>query len=822
MKKSYQFLLSIIILLFLSFNIYAQSKDAELFSVAQKAFEDGFYDVSSRYINQLLDQYPQTDKRIQAKLLLGQCFFFQTQYVKAFEVFQELLKYSEHKDATLFWLGETYLKGSDYKQAQKQYQQLIELFPNSMFAPQAYYSLGWSYFEQNLFESAKKTFLMLLQFFPSHQLTEDAAFKLGEIDFNLQNHKEAIEAFDKYLQTYPGSSRQAQAFFYIAESYYSLEDYLTAITYYAKAANLTYDENLIIMCKVSMGWGYLKLGKTSLSAESFDEALKIAQEKNIMADDIYLGQASLYLESGEQEKALKAYSNLIDNAPESPRLPQSYLGKANILYQTGDFPQAIKTYQELIHKFQEKKDYQEIIEKAFFGLAWSYLKSNDFESCIKTFETIKNNARSPIIEVSAMIQIADAYQDINKFEEAISIYDKILKGYPRNPYTDYVQYRLGIALLKMDRLDAAALSFQSLQTNFPDSRYVTDTKYYLAVTYIKKEDWRAAKDQILEFIKMIPRSHEFLADAYYLLALAYYNLEEYAESIKISETIIKNYPTQIDLIKNAELNAAKCYYKIKDMKESLKRFKSLIDTAPKTEAGQEALIWLGDYYFESRDFEKAIEYYMSFVSQFPSNDKINFIRYQLGQALQLSDKLGEAINILKTIDKEDKNLFAKASLIIANIFSKDLEPQKAIATYESIIATSPEFKRDAYARMAGVYKNNNDFSKAIEFYEKALNSEKESSQSLNPELQFNIADAYQLSNKQDKAIEEYLKIPYLYPKETLWIIKSYLRIGRIFEDAEKWEEANTIYNKIIKLGTEESKFAQERIDWIKENARKKK
>ena len=281
MKKSYQFLLSIIILLFLSFNIYAQSKDAELFSVAQKAFEDGFYDVSSRYINQLLDQYPQTDKRIQAKLLLGQCFFFQTQYVKAFEVFQELLKYSEHKDATLFWLGETYLKGSDYKQAQKQYQQLIELFPNSMFAPQAYYSLGWSYFEQNLFESAKKTFLMLLQFFPSHQLTEDAAFKLGEIDFNLQNHKEAIEAFDKYLQTYPGSSRQAQAFFYIAESYYSLEDYLTAITYYAKAANLTYDENLIIMCKVSMGWGYLKLGKTSLSAESFDEALKIAQEKII-------------------------------------------------------------------------------------------------------------------------------------------------------------------------------------------------------------------------------------------------------------------------------------------------------------------------------------------------------------------------------------------------------------------------------------------------------------------------------------------------------------------------------------------------------------
>src|SRR3990167_8386539 len=90
------------------------SKEKELFLVAQKAFDDGFYDVAIRYIEQFLQEYPQTDKRIQASLLLGQCYFFKTQYLKAYEIFQSLLAHREFQDATLYWLGETYLKGSDY------------------------------------------------------------------------------------------------------------------------------------------------------------------------------------------------------------------------------------------------------------------------------------------------------------------------------------------------------------------------------------------------------------------------------------------------------------------------------------------------------------------------------------------------------------------------------------------------------------------------------------------------------------------------------------------------------------------------------------
>ncbi|MCC6758918.1 MAG: hypothetical protein IT395_04755, partial [Candidatus Omnitrophica bacterium] len=50
---------------------YAEQQEDELFLVAQKAFDDGFYDVAMRYVEQFQQKYPSSSKGVQAKLLLG-------------------------------------------------------------------------------------------------------------------------------------------------------------------------------------------------------------------------------------------------------------------------------------------------------------------------------------------------------------------------------------------------------------------------------------------------------------------------------------------------------------------------------------------------------------------------------------------------------------------------------------------------------------------------------------------------------------------------------------------------------------------------------
>ena len=794
---------------------YASNSEDELFLVTQKAFEDGFYDVAIRYIQQLLQDYPHTDKHVQAELLLGQCYFFKNQYLKSYEIFQRLLKYDEYKDATLFWLGETYLKGADYKQAQKQYKQLIEIYPNSVYTPQATYSLGWSYFEQNKLKKAKEIFQKLVLSFPTHQLSEDAAFKLGESEYNLKNYNDTIEYFKQFIVKFTKSTKHSEAYFYIAESYYYLEKPLEAIRYYSKSADIAYDNKLILMCKVSLGWSYLKLNKYELAQKFFDEARSISEEKGILSDDVYLGQATLYSATKKHEEALKSYIELIEKFPNSKRVAEAHLGKANIYYQFKNYKKAIVAYQIVIDRFSNDPSIKDTYEKAYFGLAWSYLKSGDIDSSIKIFRKIENQASNNIVKISALTQIGDAYQDINQHEKAIDIYDNILNRYPNSPYIDYVQYRQGIALLKLDKIDAARLSFQSLAANFPESKYLNEVDYYLAVAYFKKEDWKNTIDKINSFKNSLNPSDNFLIEADYIHGLSLYNLKQYNEAINIFQSLLANNLAQKAMIKSTELNIAKCLYKLKQFEKALSDFRTLITKYPTSEVAQESIIWLGDHYLENAEFDQAIEAYEKFIEKFPGSDRVSLVYYELGRAFEAKKDFANAVNAFKQINNpKDKELFVKAKLAIADIFSKKMEPEAAFNTYENIIQSSPEFKRDAYANLARLHRSLKNYDKAVAAFKDALASEKKMSHISDAELQFYVGDTFELLNNTTQAVEEYIKIPYLYPKDTQWIIKAYLRSGRIFEDTERWNEAKITYKKIINYNTDEVKFAQERIEWI--------
>lgn len=819
------FILAAIVLLtpVISSNTQAQGSEKELFIVAQRAFEDGFHDVAIRYINQLFEIYPQTQKRPEAMLILGQCYFFKGDYISAYDTFQKLFEYPQFKDATLFWLGETYLKGLDYKKALENYEQLIKAYPNSAYAPQAHYSIGWVYFEQGSFEKSRAKLQEFLKKYPTHELSEDVSFKLGEIEYNLKDHEKAIEYFQKYVRTFPNSTRHAESYFYIAEAYYYLDDALTANTYYAKVSEMAYDNKLSLMAKVSLGWGYLKLKKYGLAKQYFEEALKFSKDKGLVAEDVYLGQATLFYEAEEFANALEAYSELIKNFPNSKRIAEAYLGKANMLYQMRQYDAAVTAYQEAIDKSSADNVKNELIEKANFGLAWTYLKRGQIDESVKIFNQIKDKTENRTVKISAMTQIADAYQDYNDLEKAVEVYDQILRRYADSPYADYVQYRLGVALLKMGKIDSSILSFQSVLNNFPGSTFLKDVKYYLAVAFFKKGGWHTAKEQIDSLLKELTSNDQVYVEVQYLLGLCEYNLKNYDAASGIFQKILKNTAQDEKLVKDIELALAKTYYENGDVKDALKLFNLLINKYPADAPAEEALVWLGNHAYQNNNLQEAIAYYSQFINSFPESEQRNFANYQLGQAYRAKGDIDMAVKAFKEIqDFTDRDYFARARLAIAEIFSKDLNSEEAVLSYRNIIEASPDYKRDAYVKIAEVYKNAKEYDKAIGEYETALKSSKALSQISNVELQFVIADTYDLANQDQRAVDEYLKVPYLYPRETAWIIKAYLRAARIFEDQEKWQEAENIYKKIIEYETEELKFAQERLEWIEENVLQKK
>ena len=807
-----------IVLSFSPLSARADQQQDELFLVAEKAFDDGFYDVAIRYVDQFQQKYPESSKKIQVQLLRGQCYFFKNQYLKAFDTFQALVQYTEFKDATLFWLGETYFKGGDYKQAEKNYLQLISTYANSSYIPQAFYSLGWTYFEQTRYKEAQETFAKLITRFPAHPLSEEAAFKMGECSHNAGDHEAAIKIFKNFIASYPRSSRISEAEFFIAESYYTIDNYLFAINFYAQAADKAYDPKLGVLSRLGMGWSYLKLQKYDLAQKNFEEAGKAAQEKNIPSEDVFLGLANVYSETGDNQKAGETYQKFIAQFPSSPRLAEATLGKANADYATRQYPEAIAGYQHLIETFSKDTTQTETVEKAYYGLAWTYLKDGKTDQAIQSFQDIVSKSTSKIARGSALTQIGDAYQEVNQLDKAVEVYDRILREYPDSVYADYAQFRQGIALLKSNTIEAATLSFQSLQANFPKSKYLNEVKYYLGLAYFKKEEWDQSIRTVKTYLDEPGENKNFLAEANYLLGISTFNLKKYDQAIGFFQKIVKNFPQQKAIAQMVELYTGKSLFGMGKTKEAVDKFTSIPKQYPGTEAAAEALLWLGDHFLDDGVFPSAIKSYKEFLTAFPGHEKTSLATYELGQACQGAGQLEQALEYYKRItETPDKEIFAKAKLAIADIFSKDLDPDTAVATYLNIAKGVPEFKKEALLRVAGIYKSNKDYQKAISAYQEAIDSGKPLTNSDAASLQFELGDAYELLHDSTKAVETYLKIPYLYPQEKGWIIKAYLRLARIFEDGSQWDQATTIYNKVIVFNTDESKYAKERLDWIAAN-----
>ncbi|HOD12245.1 MAG TPA: tetratricopeptide repeat protein [Candidatus Omnitrophota bacterium] len=816
MKNKIIYLL-IIFFLISTFPCQAQTSETELFLISQKAFEDGFYDVAIRYIEQFTQNYPQTSKRNEAKLLLGQCYFFKGQFLKAFGIFQELSSLPNYQDAASFWLGETYLKNKDYPQARNHYKKILDLHPRSDYAPQAAYALAWIDFELNQFEEAEEKFKNFLINYPQHALAEDAAFRIGECKYNLTQYSKAVQSFQSYIQTFSRSNRLDQAHFYIAESQYYLQEFQESIKSYGIVDRETKSDRTRILSYIGIAWGHLRLKQFTEAQKAFEQAQKISDEKKIVMEEPLFGLATLYAESNDLEKALQTYQKIVTDHPQSTRLHEALLGKANILYMNERYDDAIEIYKKVLSDPSKLITAASIIEKAGLGLAWTYLKNGNAPKAIETFQSVISSTTNKIIKVSALTQIADAYQDLGQFQQALNAYDTILQNYPDTPYTDYAQYRQGIALLKLERVNSAILSFQSLQKNFPQSRYLAEAGYYLGIAHFNKGDWLAAKECMTKFIRELPADHQLQPDAHYIMALCSQNLKEHDEAMKTFRKIERVYPHDITLTQKVRFGIAKNLYEKGAIADALKEFKLIQYKYPKTAVALQALLWLGEYYTQTRDFQNAILYYEQVINDYLSDPDRAEAIFALGDIFYKKGDYDKALTYFKQITPlHGQSIYAKAKLAIADTFAQQLSPQVAVETYENIIKNSPEFSREAYLKMAEVYQRSDEKDKAIMAYYKAL--EAKQNQDIRTisdcEIRFAIADLLELSGKPKQAIDEYLKIPYLYPTEIKWIVKSYLRAARLFENKEDLASARTSYEKIMSYPVEERAFAQERIDRI--------
>ncbi|MDD5408917.1 MAG: tetratricopeptide repeat protein [Candidatus Omnitrophica bacterium] len=814
---------ALILTLFLTSFAFAQEspKETELLFMAKKAYEDGFYEVALGMLDKFGKDFPDSAKAGEARLLAGQSYFNLGRYMEALTTLEALLvepKAASLKDAIYFWLAELHFKANNFDKAVVFYQKLINDFPSSSYAPLAYYSLGWSFSYLGKYSQALESLKKLLDKFPNEPQSKDAAFKLIECLYNLKEYSELKDKVKSVLKLYANDTlRLPYLYFYLAESEYYMDNFNDSARDYLKSAQAFKDELARALARLGLAWSYLKLRKYDEAEEVFADIRKDTLDRKSL-DILILGQAVLMSQSNRVYEAKKLYQQLID-ASEDPLIRlQAYIGKADAFYNLAEYAQAVKAYEEGLKDIaktgKQINGSTELLAKLRYNLGRAYIKEGAVKPGIALFEDIAGESIDPDTKVNALCQIADAYQDTGDYLKAEEIYARILKQFPDSSFADYALYQAGLSQLKRLDYSSAIASFKLLPKNYPQSKFLEEAAYSLGAAYFQKKDY-ALSSEVLNRFRDEFKDSRLSGQAIFMLGLGLLNSGKTDEALNIFKDISRQYSKESELMQKAEYEIADCYYKLGREKEALGQFKLLRAKYPDSKITPEIMWWLGQYYYRLNDLSLAARYFSSLAKEYPDNSLAGDALYALGLVFRDENKLDQAVDNFKMAadfkEGESKN---EAALAIADIYAQEGRTEEAINQYKQVIKVSPDLGSLLFPRIAKCYYKLQDYDQAKLFYQKALELIEIKDAG---DIQFSLAEVYEAKNELDPAIETYLKIAETYSDNAQLSARALLRAAKLYEDKDDFRRALDIYGKIARNKTEESKFAQERIEGIKAN-----
>lgn len=475
-----------------------EDKKESMFVLAKNAFDKELYEVAIPLFGRVLDNFPDSAKAQEARLYLGQCYFYRKMYDQAIKVLQDYPLASESPlgkmpEAWYYWMAETFFKKNDFSKAYELYQKMLLEYPGSTYSASAFYSLGWCLFEQGKFQGAKDKFMAMKQEFPASPLAKEADLKLAE------------------------------CFYQIAEGCYYQQDYICAKENYVSARKLAGDDDLISLIELGLGWCALKDNEHLDAKTHFEQILKTQSEGNVM-ESALLGEAlSLQMGLGF-ESALESYEKIIIMAKNPDTRLDALLGKAEVLY-------GLARYKEAVAVYEQAKSFQglELDEakmarlslgaaEAVFCLGRAYYDSGDYLSSYLSLRNFRDKFPASSLKGQALLLEGLCLKSLLRYQEACGIF-KLSAGSSQDAgISARAEFELNDCLYSLGKIEQALSGFEAMRANYPVSEAsVSLALLKLAGHYVQENKLDLSRGYLLDLINSRPEQ-AILDEAYQRIA----------------------------------------------------------------------------------------------------------------------------------------------------------------------------------------------------------------------------------------------------------------------------------------------------------------
>ena len=374
------------------------------------------------------------------------------------------------------------------------------------------------------------------------------------------------------------------------------------------------------------------------------------------------------------------------------------------------------------------------------------------------------------------------------YSAAREIYRQILRKYPDYSRLDEVLYRLGSGLIQADKTAEGVEKLNRLVEEYPNSKYLPDSRLALAEEFFSQELLGAARENynaVLEY----PNNPNYNY-ALYKLGWVLYNQKNYEQSIDTFHKVVDKTDAAVGFQKQALSDMVMGYAEVKNGWQRARKYYTKVRDK---QFAYGKLNDLAGVYESQGKNRKAIAVYNYFIDKRPNHPdipvwmkNITMVRKGMGNLPALEKSMNRFIAYLNPNG-------AWAAQNSGN--------DKALKKANQLVKSSLAYLSNKYHRMAQDSGKNKQYSKAVKYYSKYIDRFPNDPASF--DMNFFLADIYLLKlDNYGKAAQYYQKVVDLYKNDNVPEGAKEKQVKAIVQDSA-FGVVNA-YNELVKKNHKDS------------------
>ena len=503
-------------------------------------------------------------------------------------------------------------------------------------------------------------------------------------------------------------------------------------------------ESSVKEANYNLGYCYLRKENFIVAQGFFQKALgKVALNSAPVDQDAYIRLADCYFMQRNYKQALPMYQQVIDYS--WPNADYATYQKAMLNGISNS-----KAKVDLLVNLQRLFPSSYLVPDANMEIAKTYMADEKFQMAIPYLNNVINAPQNTGFKQNALLQLGISYYNLNKNEEALTQYKKLLQQYPNSEeadlaldnikaiyvetgrpeaYEDFVRSTgRNISVSEADSLAYAAVEVKldnndctgaiqqinSYLSRFPNGGYAIQANYNRSECYMQKKDWKSALPGY-EFVakqgnsKYAEKSALIAARSYYFDLQDYKNAQPYYEILKMVST------TDVNRLE-ALRGLLRCHYQLKEYKEASAVARELLATK---NIGNDdkalANLVTGRNHQLNSSYDLAIQSYRAVVT-LNKGEWAAEARYEIARCqFDLNSLTNAEKAAFEVINKSGSYDYwvTKAYILLGDIYFKQKDYFNSKATFQSIYenATNAELKAEALQKLNMVIEEEKKNSK---------------------------------------------------------------------------------------------------------------